>query len=541
MRNRLIFAVVLSIPMTSLANIKSSELCFPKNNLDQEDRLDSLAANMSEATFNSIISSVTRVYAPIVKSHGATLEVERNWDDSTVNAYALRSGNQWLISMFGGLARRPEITPDGFALVVCHELGHHLAGFAFKGERWAASEGQSDYFATHVCARKIWASQTTTNGNFRSSVTSFVKSRCDSVYRTTDEQNLCYRLAKAGDSLAALLSVLGNQSKPRFDQPDPSTVSTTAESHPAGQCRLDTYFHGSLCRKAFPQNEIPGFEHSEGQASVAAESEAAQSSCVDGDFLPYGTRPRCWFAPQLTLKLEPKRMTKAVITGDSDDVWEPGESFAVNFPILNNLGKAVNNASLTIYGPNSRTTVQYPVVNSEERKYATKSIPISLPSNLLCGDRVHLTAEVAVGTWTQKSDVDFQLGKSVTVESASDRPNSPIPDDPNRNLTYTIYGRSSKKTSRINLSLDISHAYPKDLQMTLISPSGKAYIFYDRVAADPDKMQKDFAVFTQLETIRGQWQVKIADQMKADSGTLNAVNISFTTPECAAGLQLTQE
>ena len=54
------------------------------------------------------------------------------------------------------------MTPDGFALVLCHELGHHLAGNP-RVQAWAANEGQSDYFSTQSCARELWSGETAEN------------------------------------------------------------------------------------------------------------------------------------------------------------------------------------------------------------------------------------------------------------------------------------------------------------------------------------------------------------------------------------------
>jgi len=62
--------------------------------------------------------------------------------------------------MFGGLARHETMTPDGFATVVCHELGHHLGGvpkkFSWFGNSWASNEGQADYFGIMKCLRKMF-------------------------------------------------------------------------------------------------------------------------------------------------------------------------------------------------------------------------------------------------------------------------------------------------------------------------------------------------------------------------------------------------
>jgi len=73
------------------------------------------------------------------------LVIDKHWEDGTVNAYASENGNNDVISMFGGLARHPAITPDAFYLVACHEIGHHLGGAPKKGNtQWASNEGQAD-------------------------------------------------------------------------------------------------------------------------------------------------------------------------------------------------------------------------------------------------------------------------------------------------------------------------------------------------------------------------------------------------------------
>ena len=47
------------------------------------------------------------------------------WKNDTVNANAQQRGRNWIVNMYGGLARRPEIFFRRFAMVLCHELGHH--------------------------------------------------------------------------------------------------------------------------------------------------------------------------------------------------------------------------------------------------------------------------------------------------------------------------------------------------------------------------------------------------------------------------------
>ena len=60
------------------------------------------------------------------------------------------------------------------------------------------------------------------------------------------DQDLCYRTAMAGKSVADLLATLGKQDLPSFLTPDENRVTRTYNSHPKAQCRLDTYLSGAL-------------------------------------------------------------------------------------------------------------------------------------------------------------------------------------------------------------------------------------------------------------------------------------------------------
>jgi len=263
---------------------------LPPNNLHLQDGF--LEGGISEDQFNDIIDTVSDFYRPIVKSKGGDLVVVRKWSDSTVNAYANRQGKTWNVTMFGGLARRPEVTSDGFALVICHEIGHHIAGFPFVRE-WAANEGQSDYFATQACARNLWKTDFTANANFQKTVNSIAKKKCDDSWTSQSERDLCYRVSEAGYSLANLLGALGGQ-KPDFSKPDTSVVVKTDHKHPKAQCRLDTYLAGGLCDIDFNDDLIPGSGRLKDEK--AKEKEALSVSCSQADKTKeFAAKPACWF------------------------------------------------------------------------------------------------------------------------------------------------------------------------------------------------------------------------------------------------------
>ena len=279
-----VFALVGCGSQTEISKIKTSnnfhKSFMPENDLWRE--ADFVGDNgMTEAMFNEIIDSVEKVYSPIVKELGGNLVIERNYSDSTVNAYASQDGTTWTVAMFGGLAKRPEVTHDGFAMVIAHEVGHHVGGWPYVQD-WASNEGNSDYFATLAAARNLWKNNTETV----SDVDPIAKKLCDDNLAGQDT-NLCYRTMNAGYSLANLLGALGN-TKVSFKTPDKTIVKKTNNKHPAAQCRLDTYVSGSLCTVTWNDGVIP-----------TTEKEAKKQSCFNTNETGYAiqARPRCWFKP----------------------------------------------------------------------------------------------------------------------------------------------------------------------------------------------------------------------------------------------------
>lgn len=293
-------AMALGLTMTAQALACSPDGkggFVPENNLYIPSSVKSING-ITEEEFNKAIDEVEVVYAPIIASMGAKLQIERNWNDGTVNAYAQQIGKTWKVSMFGGLARHATITKDAMALVVCHEIGHHIGGAPKKGgsagggwwggngggiSSWASNEGQADYFATLKCLRKAWI-----NDNNEAIVKSLnapklVTDQCKKTYKNKAETALCVRTSMAGLSVGNLFAALSKLDAPKFETPDPKVVSRTDDNHPKAQCRVDTYYQGSLC-------------------DVDMNEEVSQTDEVQGTchgFLGHkiGTRPLCWFKP----------------------------------------------------------------------------------------------------------------------------------------------------------------------------------------------------------------------------------------------------
>ena len=225
---------------------------------------------------------VQEIYAPLIAARGARLVIKRLWDDPTVNASAERRGNDYIVNMYGGLARHAAITQDGLALVVCHEIGHHIGGAPKYSGQWAANEGQADYFANLKCLHRVFAAAAafTKPAGDESSA----RRACGDSYAKAEERELCVRSAMAGMSVTNLFRALRKEDpQPRFDTPDPKVVNRMYDNHPGTQCRLDTYFQGSLCAQPF--------------TGEVSETDPTVGTCTRSGGFSTGLRPRCWYLP----------------------------------------------------------------------------------------------------------------------------------------------------------------------------------------------------------------------------------------------------
>jgi hypothetical protein len=169
------------------------------------------AGGLTEAQFNTVISKIEAIYAPVVASRGGKLKIARKWTDATVNANATQFFGSWNVNMYGGLARHEKITMDGFSLVLCHELGHHMGGAPKVGNllmRWASNEGESDYWATLKCLRTVWWNDNNEVIISKRKIPSALTEACSKAHGDKAERAICIRGGMAGASVAALLKLI---------------------------------------------------------------------------------------------------------------------------------------------------------------------------------------------------------------------------------------------------------------------------------------------------------------------------------------------
>jgi hypothetical protein len=287
-----ILALLLIFSNVSMACF--GEWGHPKSLVPNGQASNLVNADMTEVKFLAIIAKLENIYGPEIIARFSSLKVNKLWTNNTANASAMRKGPTYEVNMYGGLARNVNMTPDGFAMVLCHELGHHLAGqprvvpsaifkslFGIK-DLWASNEGQSDYFASTKCMREYLKDEDNISFLKGMDVPALVEKDCAKNYKNHTEQAICQRISMAGLSLAKTLHSLrnpnGGSTFPSFDKPDQKKIRATFHSHPAAQCRLDTYYQGALCNVS--------------KDIAFSIDNTKQGSCINRK---QGERPRCWF------------------------------------------------------------------------------------------------------------------------------------------------------------------------------------------------------------------------------------------------------
>jgi hypothetical protein len=275
------FCALLALIAITEHKPESKELCHLMDNVEEKIPVES-DTGIDEATFNRVLDKFASVYNSIVKKEGYSLVIVRKWKDETINASTTVRGKDWIINAYGGLARYPSMNAETYMMVMCHEMGHHLAGFPAQG--WASNEGQSDYYATMKCYRRLVESGYD-DGLYNADVPKLVEEACSKQHKSLDDITVCKKGASIGYTLANILNSLsGSSNTVNFDTPDKSKVSKTNNAHPKAQCRLDTYYAGAVC----------GIHYTEEFSS----SDPVVGACAEEKKDTFGVRPNCWYKPQ---------------------------------------------------------------------------------------------------------------------------------------------------------------------------------------------------------------------------------------------------
>ncbi len=244
----------------------------------------SFAEKIDIHAFRQILERLETLYRPDVARLGKKLQILEKWSLSA-NADIKPEGEFWTIMVGGGLARKPLMTADGIAGVVCHELGHLLGGFPKREVRpWSSEEGQSDYFATAKCLKRYFQGQDNRAAVAALEIPELVVQKCRENFFDEESVLICQRSSMAGLSMALTLAMSEGWKwgRPKLEAPvaRPKHVSVEKWST-LSHCRLQIYFQGSLCNRPFDES--------------FSDTDYRVGACTREDGYSDGVRPACWF------------------------------------------------------------------------------------------------------------------------------------------------------------------------------------------------------------------------------------------------------
>ena len=230
------------------------------------------AAAISEAQLDGVIAELEKIYAPVAREAGRELRIESYWEDLYHEGANVNTGGStnffWAIYIKGGgYAKYPMTDMDSTALLICHELGHHMGGHPkaqndviapWQLERGMApweprsSEGQADYFATSECLRRYFENENNEAAITKMDVPDIVRTRCRDVFFAEEDSFICQRSSMAALNYIETLRhkrSQGGRLSAGVGFATPETVAagaTNFNQYPGLQCRLDTFFSGAL-------------------------------------------------------------------------------------------------------------------------------------------------------------------------------------------------------------------------------------------------------------------------------------------------------
>ena len=211
-----------------------------------------LAAVIDIINFNQIINNVINIHKQKINKqyNNPLVELKLNYYNygsnfSVDSVQYFRGENKFIFTVTGALAKEEVINQEAFAIVVCHEIGHVLAGFPKQTshwQSWSSVEGLADYFATNKCM-KLFNSISPWEKNLRF-FDSYILNKCQEHYGDNLEETLsCLRTASGIMSLQNYFN-LKAKSKISMKNKDKTKVAKTLCKYPSNQCRIDTFWAG---------------------------------------------------------------------------------------------------------------------------------------------------------------------------------------------------------------------------------------------------------------------------------------------------------
>ncbi|AIY67315.1 endonuclease [Pseudoalteromonas piratica] len=140
-------------------------------------------------------------------------------------------------------------------------------------------------------------------------------------------------------------------------------------------------------------------------------------------------------------------------------------------------------------------------------------------------------------SWASASATSNQVNAGQTFEGGSTTPTEPeqsvfsnttstaIPD--NSSVTSLIDVNRSGTANSITIDVDITHTYRGDISLVLVAPDGSQHALKSKNGSDSANDVKAQYNVNVSSLAKGQWQLRVADNYRRDTGTLNKWSITF--------------
>ena len=126
-------------------------------------------------------------------------------------------------------------------------------------------------------------------------------------------------------------------------------------------------------------------------------------------------------------------------------------------------------------------------------------------------------------------------GRTGAAVNVSEAPGVTIPDNNLTGIERTLVVNDAGNINDVEVSVDITHTFIGDLNVTLVSPAGTSLALHQREGSSADNIIQTYTPATkpQLQTLRGQamqgnWRLRIADLEAQDVGKLNKWGLKIT-------------
>ncbi|MFK3735434.1 S8 family serine peptidase [Streptomyces sp. NPDC088090] len=102
-----------------------------------------------------------------------------------------------------------------------------------------------------------------------------------------------------------------------------------------------------------------------------------------------------------------------------------------------------------------------------------------------------------------------------------------VPDNTTVESAITVSGVTGNAPATLKVGVDIKHTYIGDLKVDLVAPDGSVYNLHNRTGSGTDNILQTYTVNASTEVANGVWKLRVGDNASADTGKIDAWNLTF--------------